>query len=111
MGMPNIPDIKPEINIDTEETINILLASIALEELGLAHIINAEGEKIQEMLLRHKCEKLDDYIRLNDSVTKTLQTIIKQEMLLQFKFENILSLIDKSQRPKKHKPREDYGSI
>ncbi|WP_342580438.1 hypothetical protein [Ureibacillus sp. FSL W7-1570] len=47
MSMPNIPDISPKISIDREDVINLLLASIALEEIGLAHIINAEGEKIQ----------------------------------------------------------------
>jgi hypothetical protein len=50
MSMPNIPDIKPEINITLEETIKLLLASIALEELSLAHIMNAEAEKIQEVI-------------------------------------------------------------
>jgi len=102
MGMPQIPDIKPEINLCREDAINLLLASIALEELGLAHIINAEGEKIQHMLQNNKCSDLDDYLKVNDSVNKSLQTVIKKEMLLQFKLENVLDLIDKSE--KKGKP-------
>ena len=36
MSMPTIPDIKPKIEITLEETIKLLLASIALEELSLA---------------------------------------------------------------------------
>ncbi|MDR5658559.1 hypothetical protein RH915_03550 [Serpentinicella sp. ANB-PHB4] len=47
MSFPNIPDVTPEIDIDREDVINLLLASIAFEELGLAHIFNAEAEKIQ----------------------------------------------------------------
>lgn len=46
MSLPNIPDIAPEISLNRCESINLLLSSIALEEIGLSHIINAEGEKI-----------------------------------------------------------------
>ncbi len=50
MSFPTIPDITPTININRSDVINLLLASIAFEELGLAHIINAEAEKIQYIL-------------------------------------------------------------
>jgi len=29
MGMPNVPDIKPDIDIDKEDVINLLLISVA----------------------------------------------------------------------------------
>lgn len=96
MGMPNIPDINPKIDLCREDIINLLLASISLEELGLAHIINAEGEKIQCITHECKCDKLDDLLKINKSVQTTLRDIIKKEMLLEFKFENILDLIEKS---------------
>ncbi|MGL5379891.1 MAG: hypothetical protein ACRDBA_08205, partial [Clostridium sp.] len=47
MSMPNIPNINPEVNLEIKDTISMLLSSIALEEIGLSHIINAEAEKIQ----------------------------------------------------------------
>ena len=33
-----------------EEAVNQILSSIAMEELALSHILNAEGEKIQHVL-------------------------------------------------------------
>lgn len=95
MGMPTIPDIKPKIEISFEETIKLLLASVALEELSLAHIMNAEAEKIQEVVKCPGCNKLHDLVCIDKSVERVLRDVIKKEILLEFKFENILELIDK----------------
>lgn len=95
MGMPTIPDIKPKIEISFEETIKLLLASVALEELSLAHIMNAEAEKIQEIIKCPSADKLHDLVCIDKSVEMVLRDVIKKEMLLEFKFENILELIDK----------------
>ncbi|UHA72719.1 hypothetical protein [Paenibacillus sp. 481] len=91
MSMPNIPDIKPEIVLNRPEVINLLLTSIALEEIGMSHIINAEGEKIQA-ILKNSCVSLDDALKINNSVEKMLRNIIKHQMLLQFKLEDVISL-------------------
>lgn len=94
MGMPNIPDMKPKIEISFEETITLLLTSIAMEELSLAHIMNAEAEKIQEIVKAPCSNKLGELICINKSVDRMMRDVIKKEMLLEFKFENILELID-----------------
>lgn len=91
MSMPNVPDIKPEIVLNRNEVINLLLTSIALEEVGLSHIINAEGEKIQKILQEH-CVSLHDALKINHSVERMLRNIIKNQMLLQFKLEDVMDL-------------------
>ncbi|CAH8712391.1 hypothetical protein M5W83_27625 [Paenibacillus thiaminolyticus] len=91
MSMPKVPDITPEITLNRKEAINLLLTSIALEEIGLSHIINAEGEKIQRFVKDHHTE-LDDILSINRSVEIMLRNVIKKQMLLQFKLEDILRL-------------------
>lgn len=95
MGMPMVPDVKPKIEISIEETIKLLLVSIAFEELSLAAIMNSEAEKIQEVVKLPSCDKLHDLIWIDKSVERVLRDVIKKEILLEFKFENILDLIDK----------------
>lgn len=97
MSFPNIPDVNPSIEINTDEVINLLLASIAFEELGLAHIINAEAEKIQSVLgtLKGQTPKnpsISDLVQIDKTVGGILQDVIKKEMLLQFKLENVLGI-------------------
>lgn len=97
MSFPNIPDVDPVINIDREDAKNLIIASVAFEELGLAHLINAEAEKIQYAVgtlnggLQPPPE-IDDLLDINKSVNTTLKNIIKTQMLLQFKLENIEEL-------------------
>lgn len=99
MSFPNIPDVNASINITIEDSINLLLASIALEELGLAHIINAEAEKIQYVLGTLEGQTppdtppaIDELLEINRSVERTLRNVLKNQMLLQFKLEDVLSV-------------------
>ncbi|HEX9061044.1 MAG TPA: hypothetical protein VF941_12765 [Clostridia bacterium] len=99
MSFPNIPNITPTISLKREQAINLLLASIAFEELGLAHIINAEAEKIQFVLGTLHSEhsqpcnvKITDLLAIDKSVRETLRTVIKKEMLLEFKLEDVLQI-------------------
>lgn len=99
MSMPTIPDINANININREDVINLLLASVAFEELGLAHLINAEAEKVQAVLGTLEdgdnvkgCPSIHDLLKINKSVQRMMKDIIKKEMLLQFKLENVMEL-------------------
>ncbi|MGC9299168.1 collagen-like protein [Bacillus cereus] len=94
MSQANLPNITPTITLTREESLNLLLASIALEELGLAHIINAEAEKIQVALGTipglSPFPTLSQILAINTSINTTLQNVTKKEMLLQSKLESIL---------------------
>lgn len=91
MSMPNIPNITPVIDLDRCEVIDLLLSSIALEEIGLSHILNAEGEKLQAFLKLKPCCP-EDFYKINESVHRTLRSIVKSQMLLQFKLEDTIML-------------------
>jgi hypothetical protein len=90
VGFLSLPKI-PEISISRCQAINLLLASIAEEELALSNIINAEGEKIKKSL--EVSTKIQDLLQVNRSVEKMMRNVIKQEIMLQFKLEDVIDLI------------------
>lgn len=97
MSLPKIPDINPNIKLSREDSVNMLIASIALEEMALAHILNAEGEKIQYILGTIEGREpgeitICDVMKVNKSVNKTLKNVIATEMLLLFKLEDAIEL-------------------
>ncbi|WP_238650419.1 hypothetical protein [Paenibacillus piscarius] len=100
MSNPNIPNITPTISLTREQSINLLLASIAMEELGLAHIINADGEKIQYALgtltgspHTQTGPSIKELLEVNESVRDMLETVFKEEMMLNSKLQNVLKMI------------------
>ncbi|MFC3747101.1 hypothetical protein [Paenibacillus sp. GCM10012306] len=98
MSQANIPNITPTISLTIDQTVALLLGSIALEELALAHIINAEAEKIQFVLGTLKPgvtshATLADLLAIDNSVRKTLQEVVRKEVLLQQKLEGVLPLV------------------
>ncbi|WP_280769469.1 hypothetical protein [Salipaludibacillus daqingensis] len=103
MSLPNLPEITPIEGLDAEQTALLLLASIASEEISIAHILNAEGEKIQAALgtlelpdgniLGPFVEDLPGLLDINTNINRTLRTLVKKEMLLQFKLEDTLDFI------------------
>lgn len=103
MSQANIPNITPNINLSLDDALNLTLASIALEELGLAHVINSEAEKIQYALGTipglSPAASLEDLLAVNESVNHTLQNTIQQEMLLQRKLDNVLQTISDNRPP------------
>lgn len=95
MSFPNIPDIDPEISVTFEDAVNLLLTSIAMEEISLSKLMDAETQKILHIIndCKHKESVLHDAIKINKSVDDTLKNMIKLQMLLQFKLDNVKEIL------------------
>jgi len=108
LSLPNIANITPEISLTRCETINLLLSSIAMNDLALSHIINAEGEKIQYALQTlpglTDPASLDEVIRVNTSANQMLRDIIKAQVISQMKLEEIRKLDEKSPQCSNEQP-------
>ena len=105
MSLPKIPDINPNVSVTQTDAVNLLLSSIAMEEIGLSHIINAEGEKIQFVLGTlvdgsgtpiegPQDVTVEDVLKVNKSVDNTLKNVTRNQLLLQLKLEDIMEMMD-----------------
>lgn len=108
MSLPNIPQMPNVPCIPLNVSLSLLLVSIALEEIGLSHIINAEGEKIQGIVEALNCGKASvcDVLAVNKSVSDTLRNVLKKEILLELKMVEVLEALPKCD-PKCDHPHRD----
>ncbi len=95
MSFPSIPDFKPNMELSLEDSINLILVSVALEEISLSELISAEAKKLEAFLNQCKDKKIPPELILdiNRSIDSTLKNIIKLQMLLQFKLDNVKEII------------------
>lgn len=94
MSQPTFPQIDPPIS--RADAINMIISSIAMEELGLSHIFNAEGEKLQFIIgstpgLTGGSATLDEVLEANDSVRSVLNSSIQGQMMLNSKMLSALN--------------------
>ncbi|MFB5762025.1 hypothetical protein [Paenibacillus medicaginis] len=97
MSQPSIPNITPLITVTKKETISLLLGSIAMNELSMSHIINAEAEKMQAFVQhaeRSMSIKTKDYIQFNNTVSKFMEEIIMEHWLSLNKLDRVIQLVD-----------------
>lgn len=101
MSMPEFPVPNPEMT--QEQALHMILSSIAMEELALSHVINAEGEKIQYALGSHgntSCPAdMADILAVNQSVTSLLEMVMQNQLLLKNKMEKVLEHLPKPPAP------------
>lgn len=94
MSMPEIPKNKHRPSI--EETIIDLLESIALEEISLSHLINAEAENLQAFVGEDLDYPTDpsnsDILRFNVSILRLMETIMFKELFLLRKLETVMQI-------------------
>lgn len=93
MSQPSFPDT-PDVSRD--DVVNQILSSIAMEELGLSHIINAEGEKLQYILgtlpgLTGPAATIEDLPSANESVQSLLQSASYNQLFLKSKMQQALA--------------------
>ncbi|MCI8809655.1 MAG: collagen-like protein [Oscillibacter sp.] len=93
MSMPSFPVVDPPIG--REDAVNQILSSIAMEELGLSHILNAEGEKLQYILgtlpgLSGPPATVSDVLAANESVRDLLEATVQNQLFLRAKMQGAL---------------------
>lgn len=79
-----------------------IMHSIALEEAGISHILNAEGEKIQKAVAISN--SIDELLCVNKSVKHTLTQVTLLEGMLYSKLETLLACNDFCHSPKPPSP-------
>ena len=94
MSLPSFPTVDPPIN--REDAVNQILSSIAMEELGLSHILNAEGEKLQYILgtlpgLSGPPATVSEVLAANESVRSMLETAVQNQLFLKAKMQGALT--------------------
>ncbi|WP_422659463.1 hypothetical protein ACK8P5_02695 [Paenibacillus sp. EC2-1] len=97
MSQPSIPNITPIISLTKKETLSLLLSSLAMSELAISHILNAEAEKIQSFVHfanHNHCVKTKDYIRFNHAVSHLIEDVNMEQYLSLSKLDRIISLIE-----------------
>ena len=97
MPLPEFPPVTSPMTL--EDSLNKILASIAMEELGLSHIIKAEGEKLQYVLgtlNKDPGEKpsVAEILAVNKSVKSLLDSVMNNQVILKSKMECAIDALE-----------------
>ena len=92
----SLPEFPTDVSLTREEAINQIISSIAMEELGISHVINAEGEKLQYILgtitgATGPPPTIEDVLSVNESIRAVLQHATESQTLLRSKLQNALA--------------------
>ncbi len=82
-------------DISRRQAVTHVIESIAMEEKAVSHVLDAEARKICEALNVCRAD-IQDFIAIDQSVCECIKNLIKLQMLLQFKLEEIKDFVDDS---------------
>ena len=95
MSLPSFSESPNDLSFET--SILQILSSIAMEEIGLSHTLNAEGEKLQYILGTllnvpppDSPSTVDELIEVNNGVQGVLKSIAFSQMFLGTKMSDAL---------------------
>jgi hypothetical protein len=100
MSMPSFPEPNPCLTKD--QSLHMILASIAMEEVALSHILNAEGEKIQYALGTLPGSAgldIDDVLAANQSAKEVISKVIDMQIVLKDKMKNAIDSLPEEPKP------------
>jgi len=102
--MPKFPSLPDGYTIN--DSIAQILTSVAMEEIGLSHIINAEGEKMQYVLGTLEGQQqlpdaptFEQILEMNDSVKDMLGQVSFSQMFLMGKMQAALNAYQNTPTP------------
>lgn len=111
MSLPELPT--PDPCLTRDQAINMILVSIAMEEMALSHVIEAESEKIKYTVDYLKkqdcCADIDRILEINESATKLIETIMDIQMILKKKMNHALEALPKPCPPPCTMPEPEKG--
>jgi len=89
MSMPKFPN-KDKLPT-REQSLNAIIASIAMEEVALSHVLTAESEKIKYVIENAKAKDYDptsinDLLAVNKSAGDLIKTVKELQLILKDKF-------------------------
>lgn len=94
MGMPQVPE-RDKFPCPMDVVLQII-ESVAIEELAMAHIMNAEGEKLQEFIRKFKQNEICEHgVNLAVSDTKNIiNSLIMKEWLMLSKISTSFQILE-----------------
>lgn len=110
MSQPGMPNITPVISVDADQAVVMLLSSIAMEEMAIAHMVNAGAEQVQYVLgtLENGLDMptaptMEQLMQLQRSMSNMMQGVILKEMMLLMKMGQVVEM----DRERQERQQED----
>ena len=105
MSIPKFP--QADSLLSREEAINAILSSIAMEEIALSHILEAESEKIKFATEQIKCNKDADIktlLKINESAASLIGLINDMQLILKNKLRLATNYLPEAPCPQPKQP-------